>query len=53
MIQVKTVRWQCSGCDHLCAMLVDESVSPKTLVICPNSNWRVENYKAGKEDSNE
>ncbi len=42
VVSVKTIRWQCSGCDHLCAMLTDEVVSPKTLVICPNSNWRIE-----------
>ena len=47
MISVKTVRWQCSGCDHLCAMLVDESVNPETLVVCPNSKWRIEKISRG------
>jgi len=42
LVSTKTIRWQCSGCDHLCAMLTDESVSPKALVICTKSNWRIE-----------
>jgi len=43
-ILVKTIRWQCSGCDHLCAMLLDSMVEPVNLVhlaMCkPNQKWQ-------------
>jgi len=46
MISTKTVRWQCSGCDHLCALLPDEIVKPVNLVHLakckPNQKWRIE-----------
>ncbi len=42
MIATKTIRWQCSGCDHLCAMLLDEFMKPKDIVQCPDTKWRVE-----------
>ncbi len=41
-VQVKTVRWQCSGCDHLCAMLLDELTQPTFIVNCPQQKWRKE-----------
>ena len=42
IIAVKTVRWQCSGCDHLCALLTDEIIKPDEIVKCPNAKdeWR-------------
>ncbi len=47
MIQIKTVRWQCSGCDHLCAMLTDEIIKPAEIIRCPRDDeWRTENPKA-------
>ena len=50
MISVKTIRWQCSGCDHLCAMLLDSLVKPTELCNCLKQNWRVEsNPLEGKE----
>lgn len=41
MISVQTVRWQCSGCDRLCAMLLDGLVCPSELVKCRLMKWRV------------
>ncbi len=41
LIAVKTVRWQCSGCDRLCAMLLDGLIEPKEIVRCEKMNWRV------------
>ncbi len=47
MIATKTKRWQCSGCDHLCAMLTDEIIKPGEIIRCPqNDEWRIENPKA-------
>ena len=45
MIATKTIRWQCSGCDHLCAMLMDELIKPKDVIICLKSKWRIEVIK--------
>jgi hypothetical protein len=30
-VESKTIHWQCSGCDHLCALLVDTVVVPANL----------------------
>ncbi len=42
MFLVKTIRWQCSGCDHLCALLLDEIIQPEEIVKCEESKWRKE-----------
>ena len=47
MIAVKTIRWQCSGCNHLCAMLLDELLEPISLVKCNLMKWR----KVVKDDT--
>ncbi len=43
-VSAKTIRWQCSGCDHLCALLLDELVVPANLVHLtkcgPSQKWR-------------
>ena len=39
-IAVRTVRWQCSGCDHLCALLTDELIRPEEIIKCKNGQWR-------------
>lgn len=31
-VEVKTIRWQCSGCDHLCAVLTDTQIEPNICV---------------------
>lgn len=48
-VDTRTVKWQCSGCDHLCAILVDSYITPvnidylyysKSLVTCRDGKWR-------------
>jgi len=41
-IQIITIRWQCSGCDHLCALLTDETIKPDDIILCPyaKDKWR-------------
>ena len=50
-ISPKTIRWQCSGCDHLCALLLDSLVKPANLVHLAkcgtNQKWRIVNPKEG------
>ena len=53
MFQTKTIRWQCSGCDRLCALLTDELVQPQKIIRCPyaKAKWRiVEKNNGGKVD---
>ncbi len=42
MISTKTGRWQCSGCDHLCALLLDELIRPEEIIKCDKGKWRIE-----------
>ena len=44
LVLAKTIKWQCSGCDHLCAMLTDETISPDEIIKCPGAKdkWRKE-----------
>ena len=45
MIDTKTVRWQCSGCDHLCAMLTDSIIKPTEVInrcLVGKDKWRIE-----------
>ena len=51
MIATKTVRWQCSGCDHLCALLLDELIKPEEIIGCAKGKWRVEILPAAKPKS--
>ena len=42
-VETRTLRWQCSGCDHLCAMLTDTMVNPQVVFKkCPfgDTAWR-------------
>ena len=44
MISVKTTRYQCRGCDHLCALLTDGVVVPEDIISCkksPYSSWQI------------
>ena len=40
MINVKTTRYQCSGCDHLCALLLDGMIKPQEIIKCELGKWR-------------
>ena len=53
MISTKTVRWQCSGCDHLCALLIDDLIIPEQLIKCELSKWREERLSKISEVRNE
>lgn len=34
LIDVKTIEWQCIGCDHLCKLLTDRLIKPNRIVKC-------------------
>lgn len=42
MIDAKTVEWQCSGCDHLCKLLLDSTLKPNDIIKCDKgvTKWR-------------
>jgi len=48
-MEVRTIRWQCSGCDHLCVLLTDTTVKPDIIVRCPytKDEWRIVTKKGG------
>ena len=46
MIETRSIRWQCSGCDCLCALLTDSSVDPDKIVSCKSKKWRKQYLKS-------
>ena len=42
IFDARTTEWQCSGCDHLCKLLLDSFVTPNKIVKCPIgvAKWR-------------
>ena len=53
MISTRTVRWQCSGCDRLCAMLLDELIVPDEIIVCKKAKplWRIEVITAKQNET--
>jgi len=45
IVNVKTIHWQCSGCDYLCAFLIDSRLSPETILECSITPMRCREIK--------